>query len=257
MKRVLPVLALLAAPLAEALAGHPGASPERPFRTQPEPAFESILRDVMASLQPKDVLSELPDCRVADAKTIAPVTLEQAVLMLKPCAAALTRAYEIPVSVREDVLSSGDGLGIQIQGLVFALKSAPVASAALRDLNHAVSKRKGLILGHPALVRREKSEVAPVSAAQAALDRCSTLTVVRTLSSSADFIKYYGACLRHEPSFKILEMRPWAGQRMAVALLSGADKATLESLSGQVLVNAGSGPVSVRLIAYPETVYLP
>lgn len=257
MKRVIPVLAVLAAPLAQALAGHPGASLERPFRYQPEPAFEDMVKDVVTAFAPKDALAELADCRAADAKTIAPVTLEQAVQMLKPCAEALSLAYETPVEVKEDVLSSGDGLGIQIQGLVFALRSAPVGSAALRDLSHALTKRNGLILGHPALVRQEKNEAPAASAAQGALDRCPALTVVRNIKSSEDFIKHYGACLMREPAFRIQEMRPWAGHEFSVALLTKADRRTVESLSGSVVVNSGSGPVLVRLIAYPETVYLP
>ena len=100
---------------------------------------------------------------------------------------------------------------------------AAIGTSLVRDMNFAISFRNGKLLGHPARVSRGQVQMLAASAAgsavQAALRRCLLPMVVRTIGSSEDFIHFYGHCITQDPALKVSEIRPAAGQALAVTLL--------------------------------------
>lgn len=251
---------LAAAALASLIAPALGAQEMR-LRYQPEPAFESIVNETLIPLHAKDAFVGTAECAIADAKTIRAYTLPEAVSVLQPCMRKLSARYGAVVKAQAGVVGiSPNGRGA-VMGLVLRTQSSlPLGNSMLMDLNHTLSLRNNTLLGFKAVVRRPgdvQLESLSQSAAQDALDRCLLPMVVRKIESGADFIRYYGGCLTKDQSLKIQEIRPAEGHPMGVALVSLAAKPTVDSLNGTVSVNAENGPVSILVLAYPETIYLP
>jgi hypothetical protein len=68
-------------------------------------------------LERHDVLSEVDECRIADAKTLRPVDLDEAVGMLQPCAKALSARYGAPVAIEAGVVGPHpSGRGALVSG---------------------------------------------------------------------------------------------------------------------------------------------
>ncbi len=233
----------------------PYAARDARYRVQPEPDFERDVREGLRAFQAKDAFQEVQACWIADAMPLRPFTLEQAVRLLEPCAEGLSSLYQVPVSVRQGLAASGGDFSVQLQGIVFTIKSAPLGSAALRDLSRGLNLRRGRLLGHPAVARREEQK--PRSAAQEAVDRCVLPAVLRKIESGSDFLRTYGRCIREDSSLKVREIRPSETDPMAVTLLSSADRPTIESLNGYVAVESEKGLVEILVLAYPEVVFLP
>lgn len=247
----LAVIALFAASAARA--------GEEKVRYQPEPDFEMVVSKTLASFEAKDAFLGVAECAVVDAKPIRPFTLPEAQEMLEPCMEKISGNYGARVTVKAGVVEAGEGDRGPILGLIlWTSKGVTLENPMLRDLNYAIHARYDILLGHPAVVRREgEQDLAARSAAQDSVDRCLLPMVVRKIESGADFVRYYGRCISQDKSLKVMDIRPSLGHKLAVTVLSAADRPTVESLNGIVTVNAEDGPVSVLVLAYPETVFVP
>jgi hypothetical protein len=81
--------------------------------------------------------------------------------------------------------------------------------------------------------------------------------VLRDIHSAEDFLKYYGHCIISYSVLKVREVRPAVGHTFGITLLSAADRAIVESLNGTVSVNSSQGRVTLLVLAYQESFYLP
>ncbi len=234
------------------------AQQEPVYHFQPEPDFNQALNGAMLPLQPKDAFLGLPACSAVDAKTLRAWTLPEAVNVLAPCLSAVSARYALSLTADRGVvgtLSNGRGaLGIVLSAGTTTL----IGNSMVRDLNYAISQRGGKLLGFTAVVRRAGDPAPAVpSLAQDAIDRCMLPMVVRKIETGADFIQYYGGCLRRAPELKVLDLKPWSGHQLGVMVLTGDEASIAESLDGIVTVNGDKGPVRVDVVAYPKTVYQP
>lgn len=216
--------------------------------------FDSSINDVVVSFAPNDAFAGIASCRILDAQTLLPYPIDEAIEAIEPCLSAVSRRYSTEISAKASIL---DATGRKpTLGLTLDIPSTlPAESPLIRDINHALGLRKGQLLGHPTVVRRNRP--ATRSAVQQALNACFLPSVVQPIESSKDFIRIYENCLKRNPTLKVQEIRPAPGRPMAINLLSNADQPTVASLTGTVSVNCGAGPVNVMVIAYSKTVYLP
>ena len=210
-----------------------------------ELALIAALASAQAQLPaaPKDPFEGVAACEVLDAQFFKPLTLEEAVDALKPCAdAALGSAAVRPALLPAAGAASSGELGIAV-----ATELVP-GSPEQRGLAAALAKRGGRVLGHPARAYAKGQPLPPKpSALQSTLDSCMVLTVVRRLKTSTEFVNIYGSCLTREKTLAIDSVVP--GQGMSVTTLTRADQAAAESYDGFVTVNAGTGPVHVLVKA--------
>lgn len=224
------------------------ARAEGEFRYMPEPAFNSIVNRTIELIEPQDAFAAIAACRVIDTPTFRQLALTEAVKALKPCLDGVSASYGVRVSVKQ---AAPAGL------LVIETNGATIAAPVTRDLNFALNLRNGKLLGHPARISRAESLSQPAGVVQQALRRCLLPMVVRKIETSEYFIQHYGRCITGDAALKVSEIRPAAGHPMAVTLLSDGSTAEVQALNGAVTVNAGAGPVTVMVTAYPRTVFLP
>lgn len=238
-----------------------------PIRYQPEPDFETILHTAVAPMKGKDAFAGLAECSVLDAKTFAPVTVAQAHQMIAPCVKGVGQRYGAELTLERLAASAEGEVSVQVEGLAIYVPAAvAVTSPLMRDLQRGLDARQGRVLGHPVTIRRgpapsadkpAKASLEKTGLVQAALDRCLQPMVLRRIDSSEDFILYYGRCLADAKELKIREMRPAAGRAMGITLLSLAEEPVVRGLNGPVSVVAANGPVTLTVVAYAQTTYLP
>lgn len=242
---------------------------EMPIRFMPEPDFENAINVVTQPMKAKDAFAGLQECGVADAKTFKPVTIAQAQQMLAPCVVAVGRRYNQNISIERLATAAEGGFSVQIEGLaIYVPENVAITDALMKDLNRSLEIRNGRVLGHPVVIRRGAAPSANkpafksagadvVSAVQNAVDACFQPMSLRRIETAEDFILYYGRCIAEDKTLKVRELHPAPGHPMSVNLVSMADVPTVRSLNGAVKVAAANGLVTVSVIAYPETIYLP
>jgi len=217
--------------------------------------FEIALDPAIMAFAAQDAFAGVGECGILDIKSLRPFTLEEASDLIAPCLTAVGRRLPASLVIQAGFLSSAQAGKPAATGLI--IKSDLVAgSKAHRDLMAGLSRRENLLLGHPVRVlTRGEAAPASVSAVQAALSQCILPTVVREIQTGEDFVKIYGRCLTHNEDLKITEIR--AGQGLTVNLKTEHSTSGVDSLNGFVTVNAGKGPVSVMIVAYPAKLDLP
>jgi len=240
---------IFAASLAASLMTTLARAEEIAFHYLPEPSFDAIVNDAVGAVAPSDAFAGLAECRILDARTIRPYSLEEAVAAVGPCLAAVSRRYGEGVSAMAGVVEAAPGKP-PVMGLLIETGPAAVTSPMLRDLSHSLSLRNALLLGQPAKVSREAEALR--SPVQEALDKCVVPMVVRAIDSSEDFLRFYGRCIRQSEPLKVQDIKPAPGRKLAVIILSAADEPTVRSLNGKVCVNTGCGPVEILVLAYPK-----
>jgi len=235
------------------------AQSEPVFHMQPEPAFENTLNAAMIPLHPKDAFLGLPACGILDAKTLRAYTLPDAVKVVSPCMSAVSARYAVSLQAERGIVGTVQNGRGAILGIVLSAGTTRlVGNSMVRDVNYSISLRGGRLLGFKAVVRRQgEPEIVVPSLAQEAIDRCMLPMVIRSIESGDDFIKYYGGCLKRAPELKVEDLKSWTGHRLGVMILTDSEGPAAEGLNGVVTVTGAKGPVSVDLIAYPKTNYLP
>lgn len=230
-------------------------------RFQPEPDFDLAVNHALQAAKPNDAFQAASECGVIDARYVAPVPIEKAEKILGDCLSALATRYGgADLLAKRGTVTRDEGFTAQVEVLMILVpKSVGAATPLMRDLNHALAQRQGRILGHRAVIERaDDRKVSMMSSTpQNALDNCMLPSVVRKIESGADFIKYYGSCLRQARSLRVVDMRQSPAHRLGVILLTEADRAVAETLTGPVKVAAANGPVEVQLLAYTNPVHLP
>lgn len=217
-------------------------------------AFESGVEAAQPQAA-QDAFAGVPACGILDIKTIRAIPLDEAQEMAAPCVAAALAKYQAAGELKRGFLAASQDGQAPRAGLLIKT-DLPLGSQGLRDLQAALARREGRILGHQVRVLRQgEVEPASVSAIQAALERCVMPTVVRDLRNGQDFVKIYGRCLTRNPDLKINEVR--AGEGLSVIIQTEADRGQLEAYNGFVTVNAGKGPVTLMVQAYGMRVALP
>jgi hypothetical protein len=234
------------------------AQQEPVYHFQPEPDFNQVLNNAIIPLQPKDAFLGLPACSAVDAKTLRAWTLPEAVKVISPCLSSVSARYAVSLKADRGVVgaqANGRGaLGI----VLIAGTTTLVGNSMARDVNYAISQRGGRLLGFTAVLRRESDPVPAVpSLAQDAIDRCMLPMVIRKIETGADFIQYYGGCLRRAPELKVVDLKPWAGHQLGVMVLTNDEASVAETLDGVVTVNGAQGQVRVDVVAYPKDTYQP
>lgn len=206
-------------------------------------SFEAQAADAIRPFVLEDSFAGVAACDVLDAKTFRAWTLDEASKLSVPCLQAVGRKYSAEMTMQAGLLASAPAR----PGLILKTDLVP-GSKAQRDLLASIDRRGGRLLGHPVRVLT-RGEVLPasVSAVQQALHQCILTTVVRDISSGADFVKIYGSCLTRNPDLKIAELRAGAG--LTVEVKTERTDKDAEALNGFVTVNAGKGPVQVMIIA--------
>ncbi len=225
----------------------------------PQPAFSDLLGRALAEVAPADAFA-VPACRVIDASFLQPVSLESAKKILIPCLSAVSTHYGTDVRVTVGTLSEEGEFTAQVETLLLTVPDGyPVTSLLMRDLSHGLALRHGRLLGHPVMLQRRDPEVSAQEAnpAQEALAACMLPMVMRRIQSGADFIRYYGGCLRQDRRLAVVALKPWAGHPMGVVVMSSAPRPVVESLSTTVSVPARGGRVTVDLVGHPVLVYRP
>jgi hypothetical protein len=199
----------------------------------------STVDELRAALQARDAFSETGDCGIVDAKTLRPFEREEAVTALQPCFTALSKRYGASVRLAADQ-----------KGLALLLDSNVTMTSPLRrDLGRALERRENALLGHPVVLRRAGDEPARLSSLQRQYDECLKPMVLRRIDSSADFLKYYGACFS-----KDFQIQPSPAHKLGL-MVQGAG--TTDALNGVIRVLAQGGEVELMVMAYSETLDLP
>jgi hypothetical protein len=252
MKKTILAVALLIPSLAL-------AQSEPVFHMQPEPDFNMALNNAMIPMKPKDAFFGLANCSIVDAKTLRAYTLPEAVKLLKPCLSDVSARYAVSLKGERGVVGTiHNGRGAILGIVIVAGTTNKVGNSMVRDINYSLSLRNGRLLGFKTVIRSQTDlNPAVPSLAQEAIDRCMLPTVVRQVENGADFIKFYGGCLRQDAALKIEDLKPWAGHQLGVMILTDAEGPAAEGLNGTVTVNAGKGPVTLDLVAYPKNLQLP
>ncbi|MEK7859410.1 MAG: hypothetical protein AAB320_09745 [Elusimicrobiota bacterium] len=219
-------------------------------------SFENSLNRILLPFQPKDAFAGVGACGIVDAKTLRPWTHAEALATLAPCLREVSQRYGTNVSVASGFVPSRDSRGI-LAGIVLMTGQTAIGSPLLLDLNDAIARRGGRLLGFPARVGRDGDGIPARSRVQGALDRCMLPMVVRKIESSEDFIKIFGRCITQDSEIKVSEIQAAVNRPLAVTLLTDSEGAAAESLNGSVIVNTGSGPVEISVLAYPKALALP
>lgn len=217
--------------------------------------FEMALDPAVMAFASEDAFAGVGACGALDIKTIRPFTLEEASDLIAPCLAAVGRKLPATLEIQGGFITAAQAGRPAKTGLL--IKTDLVAgSKAHRDLIAGLSRRENRMLGHTVRVlTRGEAAPASVSAVQAALAQCILPTIVRDIQTGDDFVRIYGRCLTRNEDLKIKEIR--GGQGLSVNLKTEQSGAQVEALNGFVTVNAGKGPVSVMIIAYPTSLALP
>lgn len=200
---------------------------------QTDESLAASFNELKTQVAPKDVFSDVPECGVVDALPFRPYTLPEAVALLEPCLKAFSALYDVELSAKAEM-----DRGILIEAR--RVYGTPV----LKDLDRSLNIRDQRLMGFPVLVRSR-------SVVQDALDRCFLPMVIREIESSEDFLSFYGGCIKQDAGLQVLSIGPAAGRNFAVALVSSAKSPVLEGLNGDVVINAGGGPVKIAVLAYP------
>ena len=119
-----------------------------------------------------------------------------------------------------------------------------------------LSRRENRLLGHAVRVLT-RGAIAPASvrADQTAMPPRILPAVVRDIRTGDDFVKIYGRCLTRNEDLKITDLR--GGRGRSANLKTAPSDSGVEALNGFVTVDAGKGPVSVMITAYPARLALP
>lgn len=217
--------------------------------------FEAAVGPAVMAFASQDAFAGVGECGVLDIKTIRPFPLEEAGDLIAPCLAAVGRRLPASLEIQAGFVTAAQAGKPAQTGLIIKTDLVP-GSKAHRDLMMGVNHRQNRLLGHTVRVlTRGEAAPASVSAVQAALAQCMLPTVVRDIRDGDDFVKIYGRCLTRNEDLKITEIR--GGHGLSVNLKTEHAGAQVEALNGFVTVNAGKGPVSVMIIAYPKTLSLP
>jgi hypothetical protein len=224
------------------------------FRFQPEPDFGGTIVRAVEGIKPMDAFSGVEACKIIDVKFIKAPTLEEAVKLMAPCLDSVSATYGVKVTIRQGTPATPENeMGVQVQMLLLEVpQGTTITSPVMKDLNRALSARKSRLFGHQTMVVRAEPQIT----AQKALDVCILPTVVRQIQSGADFIKFYGTCLKKTAEFQITDMQPWPGKRLGVIVTTKAPKLVQDRLTTPVMVDGAEGPVVVELVAYSAPVAL-
>lgn len=198
-------------------------------------------QDLLASLQPQDVISATPECGIADSKTLRPFSRDEALKSLSPCFNALSAKYGSVVALE----AAPRGLAVVLE------KTVTMTSPLRRDLGFSLQRRDYRLLGQTVSLVRE-GEKSRVSRLQEQFDACPKPMVVRKIKSSEDFLKYYGGCVNQSG----IEVRPSPGHQLGL-MVRGASRPQIESYNGVLTVMSTDGLVEMIVMAYPEQLDLP
>lgn len=218
-------------------------------------AFEASAAEAIRPFILEDSFAGVKECGILDIKTIRAWSLDEASDLARPCLQAVGLRYQAQMNIQAGLVALATAGTPAKPGLILKTDLVP-GSKPHRDLVASLERRHGELLGHPVrLVARGQVVPESVSAVQQALGQCLTTSVVRDIRTGADFVKIYGSCLTRNPDLKIDEIRPGSG--LTVALKTEQSEKGVEAMNGFVTVNAGKGPVSVMIVAYPATVAMP
>ncbi|MBI5623036.1 MAG: hypothetical protein HY924_04575 [Elusimicrobia bacterium] len=249
---------LLSALLASAFLSVPAFSATLEDLARTDLSFALTVRETVAAYQAGDAFRQAPECAFLDYKYFRRFTLAEAVAMLQPCAEGVSRRSALSLKAELGVVRTATESEGPLMGIVLRTGDASIASQGMRDLNYSLRQRNFELLGHPVLLRRASDEAAGrKSAAQDAVDSCMLTTVLRKIESGADFIKAYGKCITSSEVLKVKELRPAPNRELGVVALTAGGDMVVQSLNGGVTVASETGPVTVLIIAYPETFSLP
>ncbi|MBI5882236.1 MAG: hypothetical protein HZB91_03930 [Elusimicrobia bacterium] len=249
---------LISAVLASTLLAAPAAAAGLEGLFQNDMAFAKLVTGTVSLYEAKDALAETPECGLLDRKYFRQFSLVEAVKVLQPCVDGVSRRSGMNIKAETGVVREATDSEGPVMGIVLRTGDASITSEGMRDLSYSLRQRNFELLGHPVRVRRASDEAASrKSAAQEALDSCMLTTVLRKIESSADFINAYGKCITSSDALKVKELRPAPNRELGVLALSSASDVVVQSLNGAVSVNSQDGPVTVLIIAYPETFSLP
>ncbi|MEK7389094.1 MAG: hypothetical protein AAB036_05305 [Elusimicrobiota bacterium] len=208
-------------------------------------SFEDRASAAIKPFNVEDVFADVVECQILDQINIRPYSLEEAADLLKPCLNAVARKYASPIMVEAGFLADSQNSRRGGNGLIIKTDFAP-GSKAHRDIVSSLTRRDGRLLGHRARVlAKDQTSPAPVSSLQRGLSSCLTITVVRDIRSGEDFIKIYGRCLTQNKDLKIKQLIPGDG----LAINVKTDAPAFADYNGLVTVNAGKGPVTIRVTA--------
>lgn len=250
MKKQLCLSVILSASLSLA-----SRAEQLPAPANSEDAFASVLNKALEEHQPKDVFAEIPECALVDVINVRAWTLLEAENLIKPCMAAISQRYQIPVAAEARVVElTNSKCGHDTWGLALQVpQDTPIASRLVSDMNYSLAARRepGRLLGHKAVLQRPSENFnLPVSLAKKSLDSCILPQVIHSIKSSKDFIKHYGHCITQDKRLEVRDI--WtADHRLGLTIFSSAAEPTRALLNGTISVNAQEGPVSILVIGEP------
>jgi hypothetical protein len=211
-------------------------------------SFESQIIDSLRPYMAEDTFADVGACGVLDIKTIRPFNLDEASDLVKPCIEAVARKYGAKAVAEAGFLSAPQSGLPAKAGLIIKTDLNP-GSEGHRALVSAISRREGRLLGHMAKVMtKDEAPITSASALQHALNSCTVLAVVRDIRSGEDFLKIYGKCLSKNPELMIKDIQ--AAEGLAITVSADAPVARVDSYNGFLTVNAGKGPIQIRVIAF-------
>ncbi len=188
----------------------------------------------------RDSFGGVPECAIIDAPAFRAWTLSEARERLAPCFDAVAQRYQSRVAVVIGFVADAQG-GPAKAGLLLETGLVP-GGMADRALSVSIARRGGRLMGQPVRVlTRGEMALAPVSAAQASVERCVTVDVVRPIRDARDFLSIYGRCLTGDSALGIAALKSAGGLAVAVT----AQSASAAALNGYVTADAGTGPVRV------------
>ncbi|MFA6003451.1 MAG: hypothetical protein WC881_05220 [Elusimicrobiota bacterium] len=213
-----------------------------------EPRFNAAVESALTAYRPRDIFAAETSCAILDIKTFQPFSLPETLRQVEPCLRAVSARHALALTAEPGAVA-GSKPGAAL-GIILRTREASALSSGMRDLSHSLDIRGWRLLGHQVAVRRSgQPEAFARSAAQKALDQCVLLAMVREIKTSEDFIRYYGRCITRDPALKVRDIQPWPGQELGVTLTCAASEPETRSLNGIVAVNAGMGPVQIRILA--------
>lgn len=213
---------------------------------------------------PKTAFGGLDECSVANARFFKQPALQEAVKMLAPCMAAVSKRYGVMVSAASGLLSKPGWRG-GVPGIkILVSGELPAGSRVMDDLSFTVDTlHQGILLTYAAKVEYlgvirplgSQEQQAKASSLQGVVDSCTMAALVGPIKKSKDFVKAYEECLMAAPGFKITAVQPpppFDEQMFGlhVWIFSKADAAAIDAMNGDLMVPGSGGPTRLMVKAY-------
>lgn len=227
------------APPGAAAASTRRTAPVDSARWAPVPEVGEAAPAVARPEDAADAFADLEACAIVDVVYVRQPSLPEALSALAPCLEAVSKRYGAAATA-----AAGDA-----KALVIRIPVTASQTALARDLNAAIAKRGGSLIGFPA---RVSAELAPVqssgtSVLQPILERCAGPKMLPR--SAADFVLVYGDCLRSAKGLSIASVRAHPTEEKTVVVTSSARFETLMDMSGVVTVPSAPGVGRFRIEA--------